>query len=391
MWLLFAAAGFFGTLTNAGLPLTMAGKQLNAFDAAFAVLLVGVTIGRRWRSPDAALVAGCALWVLAAFAAFRAHPSPGGAHEVLVLAYSLTVFLLAAHMSASNEESKRAIVAPVVAAVGLAWLMLPLENILQQDIGDNTSKALPAGLHRLGGLTGGNPLALFLAVATPFFSASPTAFLGLLASGFATLSRSLTGIGSAWLVQSLQPGARVEGASRLRVALAVIAVASGLLVYAFSPAAYESPASPISSFGLRAGGYPVLHAAAVRMTIAHPFTGIGPGRFGDELRNFTTLESLATLPGVPGAIAWDPHGAVTGLAAEQGLPGLIAFVVLIAITLRRLNLAADEDARWRSFAALTGLLTAGLFLDWFALKAPWLWLGLLVSAARGDRLNPGRA
>lgn len=391
MWLLLAAAGFFGTLTNAGLPFTLAGKQLNAFDAVFATLIVTLTVSRQWRSPDVPLVAGCALWVLTAFAALGAHPSANGAHEVLVLAYSLTVFLLASHMSVSHEEARRAIVAAVVAAVGLAWLMLPLENILQQDIGENTSKALPAGLHRLGGLTGGNPLALVLAMAAPLFSADALALLGVLASGFATFSRSIIGIGTAWLVQSLQPKKRAEPALRLRTALAVIAVASGLFVYAFSPAAYGSPASPISSFGLRAGGYPVLHAAAVRMTIAHPFTGIGPGRFGDELRNFTTLESLATLPGVPGAIAWDPHGAVTGLAAEQGLPSLIAFVALISITLRRLNLAADEDARWRSFAALTGLLTAGLFLDWFALKAPWLWVGLLVSAARGDRLNPGRA
>lgn len=70
-----------------------------------------------------------------------------------------------------------------------------------------------------------------------------------------------------------------------------------------------------------------LFLAAVQMFVAHPFAGVGPGGFADQVRDYAAR--LTQL--------WDyqdtPHNAYVQMAAETGVVGLIAFSVFLGACL----------------------------------------------------------
>jgi O-antigen ligase len=71
-----------------------------------------------------------------------------------------------------------------------------------------------------------------------------------------------------------------------------------------------------------------LMLAGVQMFFAYPLTGVGPGGYAESLDQFG--------PQLPQL--WDylptPHNAYVQMAAEIGILGLLAFVLLLAVTLR---------------------------------------------------------
>jgi O-antigen ligase len=70
-----------------------------------------------------------------------------------------------------------------------------------------------------------------------------------------------------------------------------------------------------------------LFIAAVQMFIAHPITGIGPGGFADQVRDYAARITQL----------WDyqdtPHNAYIQMAAETGVVGLIAFCIFFGACL----------------------------------------------------------
>lgn len=379
MVLLFLAS-LAGLFPDVVLPLSVGWKAIAVFDALFAAAVLEAWRRRALRALDRRLCAAAAAFVLAGVASVARHLDPAGVRLVVSIAYSAIVFLIAAHFRVTTPRVRRLILGPIALTLVVAWTVFALENIGGMTIGQNQSMALPVGVHRLGGLTGGNALVLFIALAAPFAHSSWAGVATLLVSGYATLSRSIVGVGLGVLLGPVR-GRREPGRTRVATAgLAAIAVAMGSAAYLFSTPAPGAPAR-LSIPG--SGSYPGLHRAALRMWASSPLTGVGPGGFASRWIEFSTEAERRALPGPdPDHSRWDPHSALLGLAAEQGLVGVAAFGWLASLIFGTMRQSADPDHRRAALAAFAGLMAGGALVDWFALKGLWLWLGLMVAAAR---------
>jgi hypothetical protein len=373
------------------LPITYGWKSIRVFDVLF-----GILVWRAWRGGalnrlDSRLALATGSFFIAGCAALWTAPTHLGTRSVLTTAYSLAVFLFAAHCRVDWSEIRKIILGPLAIAIALAWAVFAIENGFAMDVAQNQSAALPSGLHRLGGFTGGNALILFICLGAGLIQSRPPVQAALLMSGYATLSRSMTGLGCAILLGSSGLRARSARGFQLVVAgLAVFAIVAGVMAYliALPPIPGDWSTRVLASWdaGLPAGPYRVLHRAALLMFLDAPLLGHGPGRFIELFQVYTTpAEHELVAPGRPPS--WDPHSAILGLAAEQGLVGLVSFAWLLLEVYRRLLKMADAENRRHALAAVIGLLVGGHFVDWFPLKGLWLWMGLLVAAARTQSLE----
>ena len=371
-----------GLFPKAALPLALGWKTVALFDILFASAVLLAWTRGAVRRLDLRLIAAAGAFVLASVAALVAHPSQEGAHLTLSLAYSAAVLVVASHLRMAPRQARAVILGAMALGLAFAWVTLALENGIGVIVGRNDSLALPSGLHRLGGLTGGNVLVLFLAIAAPLAHPSWFGILALLMSGFPTLSRSMMGIGVAVLMGPLRLADQRSPARTLAGLAAAAALLLGALAYLYLPLGTE-PNVWRSGFG--AGAYPGLHRAALRMWAEAPITGLGPGAFPEHWVEFSSDAERRAIPGNnPEHAAWDPHSAFLGLAAEQGLVGVAALIWLLGEIFARLRAARDTHHRALATAALVGLLVGGTLVDWLPLKGLWLWIGLLVAAAREE-------
>jgi tetratricopeptide (TPR) repeat protein len=131
--------------------------------------------------------------------------------------------------------------------------------------------------------------------------------------------------------------------------------------------------------------------SAVRLTAAHPLTGVGPGLFGPAFR----LERTPTL--VQDKLA-SAHNVVLNNAAETGLPGLAVSLWLVIAFVRgwwRQRMAASGGRQFRldvCFAALVGLAVHSM-VDVFTITPIMLTIALLaaycvVTPRRGFDIPP---
>lgn len=388
LFFLASIAGLFPGLT---LPLEFGWKAVHPFDLLFVACLGLAAIRRAWHPPDWRLILAGAAVVAAGGVALWVHPSAAGVRAVSANAYSVVVVLAISHLRLSviGVRVERTILWPLFLAVGIAWVVFLVENLTGIEVGRNQSPMLPAGVHRLGGFTGGNALILFLCLAAPL-ARSPQRILGaILPSAFATLSRSLLGVGVALLLRE-----RTWKTTPLRFRQAIrlgswASVAVSLFIYAFAVIPVTPSERSVVRISLDAGGYLTPHIAAVRMLGSGPGFGVGPARFATEFGDFTTEQERRRLP-PQNQPRCDPHSAILGLAAEQGLLGLACFGWLIFEIFGRLARIPDPELRASAIAGLTGLLVGGHFVDWLTLKGLWFWIGLMVasrSSAQGN-LHP---
>ena len=150
--------------------------------------------------------------------------------------------------------------------------------------------------------------------------------------------------------------------------------------------------APESPFGLRANtranAYLVLHCAASRMVASAPVVGVGPGRFGAELKRHSAGgERAAAWPPVRTNVDWDPHSTWLGIAAETGFVGLACWLVFLGWVLR--SLWRDEPlglGRLASYALL-GILLNGSHVTLVHLKFIWVFLGIALGASHRPELR----
>jgi hypothetical protein len=122
---------------------------------------------------------------------------------------------------------------------------------------------------------------------------------------------------------------------------------------------------------LRPSPYRVCHDTAWRAFAAHPLAGVGLGgfhaawpRYVDRARATVAFDPLPPAPR-------DPHGTLSGWAAEAGLPGL-ALVVLLAVDLWRRRLRLPEAAGY-----FVAVVVASFTLDALTERTTWALFGLL--------------
>jgi O-antigen ligase len=215
----------------------------------------------------------------------------------------------------------------------------------------------------------------------------PTKLAVLIAMGtFAivlTYTRAAWGafvLGTAWIVV-------VGYRKRLVRARAVAFVGAAAVVGAVAAApmiAMRMQSSPIGdSYAERAA----LMAMATRIIKAEPVLGVGPGAYGQVYRRYLTAEDEMNW-------LWIVHNRYLLRAAETGIPGGIALVLMFVTALRlALRLVRARDPFIATFAlGVSGGLVAMLwemYWDTFQMfpynGLLWLLFGLLAAARRIER------
>lgn len=166
--------------------------------------------------------------------------------------------------------------------------------------------------------------------------------------------------------------------------LAIWVVSSTLLCFVLLFDQYTDRGGLVNyNKAVRAGdkGRIVYQKTAFRMIESHPLTGVGYTQF--------SLRSPAYFPADkdPAKFPSTAHNIFLFLAAELGIPALIAFLIFIATVLRSYLIAPKNPQMISLFALFIGLLFIGLcdFYPLFAQQGKLLFFlaaGLMVSHAR---------
>lgn len=126
--------------------------------------------------------------------------------------------------------------------------------------------------------------------------------------------------------------------------------------------------------------------AALHMFVDHPFLGVGPGGYPPQYEAYAERIGLNVREGPREA-----HNLYLGVAAELGFAGLLAFLAIFAVLLRRLHavrraaLAHDDtlaDLAGGMTAAIVAYLATGVFLHLSFERYLWLILAVADAAAR---------
>jgi len=161
----------------------------------------------------------------------------------------------------------------------------------------------------------------------------------ILLVGALILTKSRAGIGAMILEGSV---AVLRG--RKRTLGFALLTAATLLLLTFGPTDLKERFSNIKFSGAARNGdeastriHVELSRAAMRMTLAHPFFGVGVGRFSElapqynpELRTLTNFGYIA-------------HNTFLQMSAESGLPILAAFLAMILLSRSRLRKVETAD------------------------------------------------
>jgi O-antigen ligase len=118
------------------------------------------------------------------------------------------------------------------------------------------------------------------------------------------------------------------------------------------------------------------------MMTAHPLTGVGVTRFGREVTAYTTPEERhGPWRPLSDTADYDPHSTWLGWAAECGLPGLAAWLLLWGYVLRRLLTAPGDRFGFPRLAgmALLGVAVNGWHVEVSHLKFVWAFAGLALA------------
>lgn len=390
------------------------GAAFDAFDAPKRLLaLFGIGVATlillwspaRWpaqpatRAARASLALGLLGGVGIAFAAaFADEPASAARAAVALLLYAL-VPVLGASFVAGDGAMRTLLLAAAVAVGGNAAL-----SLLQA-----AGLALPLELARLGGRypTGallGNEgyVALACAFLLPALMGLGLArrerairvacvALSVLTLAAIAVNRQLTaalaaGAGLATVAMLRAGWLRTLRAGLLGLAvLALLALLPPLRAVTLAPLLDSRLEQVQQATTYRLGAW----AAADGMWRERPWTGSGPGAFADQSQSHRLAAELRLrqrLEPPPNATHFvQAHNDYLQLAAEAGLPTLLAWVAAFALVLLAL---ARRGVRDPEAAALGGVLVAGAVaaLAWFPFQVPLLALILLLALGRAWRI-----
>ena len=130
--------------------------------------------------------------------------------------------------------------------------------------------------------------------------------------------------------------------------------------------------------------------AAVYMFADHPWTGVGPGMYRYHYQHYAEIVGSD----IPGAKIHEelrqPHVLYLGVAAETGLPGIAALLLMVTVLILRLEharrismIAGRRDLAFLAAGflfAIVGYLSTGFFLHFAFIRYFWL-MAALASAA----------
>jgi O-antigen ligase len=343
--------------------------------------------------PAALLLAGLAGAVISALPSGR-----GQAREALLGAAPL---LLAMPLGAGVAYARRRRAMAVVfagsgALTGLLVVLAAAKVYSPVDVKGYSNRA---GLGALVGNAGyaGIVLALAAVALAPFAAArgrtraaALTAGVFALAGMFATQSLSAIVVAAAGIASF----AYLAGGRRSRAALA------GILALALAVSAAYAPVRRRAASFLRAAGHGEWNAAftaraapwlaATEMIRAHPFIGVGVGRFRSEyvparLAAETRIRRRLVLAGMPTNSFAQAHNDYLDLVAAIGIPAgaclIAAYALLLGAAWRRAR--GDPDLAGSAATLVAGAVAA---FTWFPFQIVPAALWLLLQAGDAHRL-----
>ena len=172
-------------------------------------------------------------------------------------------------------------------------------------------------------------------------------------------------------------GAAIVGAGlvmpvfRLRVAAAVVVVAAFLALPLFATQTADAGGRSVE-------GRMTENLVAVAMFSDYPITGVGPGHFPEHYRDYTRFIGNDPRP------VREAHSLPLEIAAEQGLGGVIALLVVFLTVFR----FAWARGVWRLLVgravmlSIATYMTASLFLHGSEIRLLWVLLGMLLALSQ---------
>lgn len=394
-------------------------KKVVLADFAFAALLV-VVIGSSARRllpiRRGAVVFSLCPVVALVISGISSGAGANALPDILRAVYSICVFLLFAHFRLTSSESvvvmwSWLVVAVLIALMGfVSFLGVTLVGIPQNPLAyADDAHFFEANVIRISSTLGPNALILYILVAIAFCmhmigsdgaSVRQRRFLqgalvALLLVSVFTISRGIIGLMLSLVLFSYASRHALPALWRVRHALALAAgllAAAGVFgtTWAVFPVRVdlnEREARLRVEVNIQRSAYHVLHTAALRMFLANPLVGVGPGQFGRHFGAFTTPEERSSA--WPPLIVknYDPHSTWFGWAAKGGIVGLAGWIVLYAWILRQLIKRHPSDGPF-NMSRLAGITLIGILLNGFHveiahLKFIWAFLGIGMGARQG--------
>jgi hypothetical protein len=122
-----------------------------------------------------------------------------------------------------------------------------------------------------------------------------------------------------------------------------------------------------------------LKRVAMEMILDHPIIGVGLGVFDDETRRY---KREGRLPGIFPAM--DPHCMILGKAAQTGLVGLLALIILWSKAIRKalnMSFVAKDNyfqiISWAIFSSLVGFIIQSIDMDIMNFRFLWFLIALV--------------
>lgn len=255
-------------------------------------------------------------------------------------------------------------------------------------------------------------LILLLLEGTSWFGKLLTAILAaaILSAGILTSSRGVVGIVFTVGLVSLAtiPPTRAGRAARYLIvsillgsALVVTAV-SIWWVYPVRVVVHPEVGELTLTLNSDRSPYYLYHRGAIRMFLDHPLTGIGPGRFNQNFREYLSWEeayrSWRWFSDPHGA--WeryvggsDPHSTWLGWLAKGGVVGMFFLIGFLARVFSRLvrNALPISRVPFVFMAGLAGFVLIGFYVEIIHLRFFWLMLGIAMGwVTRSVALTPER-
>jgi O-antigen ligase len=391
-------------------PITIGGARANLLVPLYVVLAAGslAYVVRAWRAPpaDASRSPGPVEWTLAATLvvyALQATYSSDVGQAVQHLAFFYVPFALLFVLLVRVEWTPRLLAAAfgVLAALAVLNAAIALVEVAVRDVLWNDklreSNTYNSYFRANALFYDPNILGRFLVVVMALAASAVAAARGrrevaagglLLAVLFAGLVTTLSQSSFIALLVALAVVVALAGYARLVAVAAAACAVAGVVVLLAAPGAVGLHSDSGSALRKATSGRTDLVRGGADLFGERPVVGFGSGSFEHEYRERHRQVDRDVSAS---------HTTPLTIAAEQGLPGLALYLVLLVVAFRVLVHAAGRDVARIAVAAAFAALVAHTLVYAAFLEDPLTWALLAVGVAlaalpgpAGARAAPGR-